>query len=74
MQGRGKNNESHLANLRDPEGGGEAGPEVSFLHSQERGNEEGVGWGERDSGKGASGAVRGHYGFMHNVEKSGSGF
>ncbi len=44
MQGRGKNNESHLANLRDPEGGGEAGPEVSFLHSQERGNEEGVEW------------------------------
>jgi hypothetical protein len=33
-----------------------------------------MGRGERDSGKGASGAVRGHYGFMHNVEMSGSGF
>ena len=30
--------------------------------------------GERDSGKGVGGAVRGHYGFMHNVEMSGSGF
>ena len=46
----------------------------TFLHSQERGDEEGVGLGERDSGKGAGGAVRGHYGFMHNVEMSGSGF
>ena len=31
-------------------------------------------WGESDSGKGLGGAVRGHYGFMHNVEMSGSGF
>ena len=50
-----------------------------FLHSQEGGNEEGVewrgvGWAERDSGKGVGGAARGHYGFMHNVEMSGSGF
>jgi len=32
------------------------------------------GWGERDSGKGVGGAVRGQYGFMHNVKMSGSGF
>ena len=53
--------------------------EATFLHSQEGGNEEGVewrgvGWAERDSGKGVGGAARGHYGFMHNVEMSGSGF
>jgi len=50
--------------------------EATFRHSQERGNEEGsgMGRGERDSGKGVGGAVRGHYGFMHNVEMSGSGF
>jgi len=32
------------------------------------------GWGERDSGEAVGGAVRGYYGFMHNVEMSGSGF
>ena len=30
--------------------------------------------GGRDCEKGIGGAVRGHYGFMHNVEMSGSGF
>ncbi len=46
-----------------------------FLHSQECGIEEGVEWGGgRDCEKGIGGAVRGHYGFMHNVEMSGSGF
>jgi hypothetical protein len=77
VQGRGKNKGSHLANLR-PWGVGGRVKRVwrTFLHSQECGNEEGsgMGQGERDSGKGASGALRGHYGFMHNVEMSGSGF
>ncbi len=40
------------------------------------GRRKGVEWGggRRDSGKGVGGAVRRHYGFMHNVEMLGSGF
>ena len=74
MKGRGKNRGSHLANLR-PWGVGGRVKRVCGRRSYIPKN---VGmrreWGWRDSGKGVGGAVRGHYGFMHNVEMSGSGF